>query len=101
MSDQGPSRLGQLVDHGPLYPGLSHPAGRPQGPSDPSANTRDSLSTPWALDKGWNRPGQLVEPAGPRTLFESCGRAGRNCRPSDMGPSGPGQLVNTAGLRTQ
>ena len=70
MSDQGPSRLGQLVDHGPLYPGLSH-------------------------------PGQLVEPAGPRTLFESCGRAGRNCRPSDMGPSDPGQLVNTAGLRTQ
>ena len=79
---------------GPEFAGI---AGRPRRPSA----------------KGWNRPGQLVDPAGPwswpgvtkdclstpRALGhgpESHGRAGRHCGPSDPGPSHPGQLVETA-----
>ena len=85
MSDQGPSRLGQLVDHGPLYPGLSHPgqlvdprgprthvrtpgtACRPWGHWTRDGIARDSWLNPRALGPCSSRAGELVETAGPQT----------------------------------
>ena len=92
-------------------------AGRQRGPSDPSASYPRHLVDHEYVGPEPDRPGELVDTAGPQTRArvpqetrspgqdigpgpESPGAAGRHRRSMGMGLSRPGTLVNTSCHRT-
>ena len=93
-------------------------AGRHCEPSDTGQFAWERCQHRGHSDTGLIRPGQLVDPAGPRTRArvtqncwstpwnlryepESPGRAGRPCQPADMIATCLGELVDPAGPRNQ
>ena len=87
------------MDHGPV-PASPRGDVQPRGPLNPLRDLPGSAGQfHRTSDLGLIRPGQLVNPTGPRTQRESLRRGGRHRKHSHTGLSRPVQLVARAVYR--